>query len=90
MSGSHFYTAIADEAAHILATWPNVFSLDGPTYAVNPGPVPCSTPVYRFYNLMNGSHFYTASADRGEPCDRYLAARSIATRARRSGSDNEA
>lgn len=58
---SHFYTASAGEAANALATWPMVFSLDGPTYAVNPGPVPFSIPVYRFYNMRNGSHFYTAS-----------------------------
>ncbi len=62
VSSSHFYTASAGEAAHILATWPHIFVLDGQTYAVNPGPVPFSTPVYRFYNLRNGSHFFTASA----------------------------
>lgn len=61
VSGSHFYTASASEAAHALAAWPNVFSLDGPTFAVNPGRVANSLPVYRFYNLKNGGHFYTAS-----------------------------
>ena len=61
VSGSHFYTASPAEAANALATWPAVFQLDGPTYAVNPGVVPWSVPVYRFYNLRNGSHFYTAS-----------------------------
>ncbi len=63
VSGSHFYTASPGEAADALAKWPNVFSMDGPTYAVNPGPVSNSLPVYRFYNLKNGSHFYTASED---------------------------
>ncbi len=62
VSSSHFYTASAEEAAHILATWPHIFVLDGQTYAVNPGPVANSLPVYRFYNLRNGSHFFTASA----------------------------
>ncbi len=61
VSSSHFYTASAGEAAHILATWPHIFVLDGQTYAVNPGPVANSLPVYRFYNVRNGSHFYTAS-----------------------------
>jgi len=65
-SSSHFYTASADEAAHIIATWPTVFQLDGQTYAVNPGPVPNSTPVYRFFNKTNGSHFYTASAEEAD------------------------
>ncbi|MBN1192280.1 MAG: S8 family serine peptidase [Coriobacteriia bacterium] len=62
-SGSHFYTASDDEANTILSKWPDVFLLDGQTYAVNPGPAASSVPVYRFYNLTNGSHFYTASAD---------------------------
>ncbi len=66
VSASHFYTASLDEANHILATWPHIFTLDGQTYAVNPGPVPFSTPVYRFYNLTNGSHFYTASAEEAD------------------------
>jgi hypothetical protein len=61
VSRSHFYTASPAEAASALAKWPTVFSLDGPTYAVNPGQVPNSVAVYRFYNLRNGSHFYTAS-----------------------------
>ena len=63
VSGSHFYTASAEEAGTILARWSTVFSLDGRTYAVNPGPVADSIPVYRFYNVRNGSHFYTASED---------------------------
>ena len=59
--GSHFYTVNPAEAANAVATWPNVFSSDGPTYEVNPAPVVNSLPVYRFYNMQNGSHFYTAS-----------------------------
>ncbi len=59
--GSHFYTSSSTESANALATWPGVFQLDGATYKVNPGPVPNSLPVYRFYNVRNGSHFYTAS-----------------------------
>ncbi len=88
VSASHFYTASLDEANHILATWPNIFTLDGPTYAVNPAPVPNSVPVYRFFNLRNGSHFYTASA---EEADMVIATwpTSIATRGLRSGSGSE-
>lgn len=62
-TGSHFYTASADEVNRVLATWPGVFQLDGATYAVstsNGGGT--KAPVYRFYNVRNGSHFYTASA----------------------------
>lgn len=61
VSASHFYTASASERDHVMATWPHVFSYDGPTYAVTPYPVAGKIPVYRFYNVRNGSHFYTAS-----------------------------
>jgi hypothetical protein len=62
-SSSHFYTASLDEANHVLATWPHIYSYDGPTFAVTPWPEPAKPPVYRFYNKVNGSHFYTASLD---------------------------
>lgn len=62
VSRSHFYTPSAQEAATVLARYSNVYSLDGLTYAVNPYPVANSMPIYRFYNVRNGSHFYTASA----------------------------
>lgn len=60
-NGSHFYTASAEEANMIKTKWSSVYSYDGPTYSVSPQPVPGSVPVYRFYNVKNGSHFYTAS-----------------------------
>ncbi len=60
-SSSHFYTASLDEANHVLATWPHIYSYDGPTYAVTPYAGAGKLPVYRFYNVRNGSHFYTAS-----------------------------
>ncbi|MRS11864.1 MAG: M23 family metallopeptidase [Actinobacteria bacterium] len=60
-SGSHFYTASDQEAAATLASWPEVFSLDGRTFPVSPVQVPGSVTVYRFLNLENSSHFFTAS-----------------------------
>jgi len=60
VSKSHFYTSSATERDYAVATWPHIFSYDGPTYAVNPAEVPNSMAVYRFYNVRNGSHFYTA------------------------------
>lgn len=59
-TGSHFYTADSAEAANIMATLAHTYSYDGQTYAVNQAPVPNSIPVYRFYNVKKGSHFYTA------------------------------
>ena len=61
-SSSHFYTASEVERDHVLATWPTIYQYDGPTYEVSSSPEVAKLPVYRFYNLSNGSHFYTASA----------------------------
>ncbi len=61
-TGSHFYTASPEEKAIVLATWPNVFAYEGETYRVSRYNDGTKTAVYRFLNVRNGSHFYTASA----------------------------
>jgi hypothetical protein len=65
-SSSHFYTASEEERDYVIATWPTVYQYDGPTYEVSPSPEAAKLPVYRFYNLTNGSHFYTASAEEAD------------------------
>jgi hypothetical protein len=62
-NGSHFYTASAEERDQVIALYPSVFTYEGETYKVTPTAEPGKTPVYRFYNLRNGSHFFTASLD---------------------------
>ena len=62
-NGSHFYTASPSERDTVFARWMNIFQYDGETYSVTPGADPSKAPVYRFYNLRNGSHFYTATAE---------------------------
>lgn len=62
-NGSHFYTAFPDERDTVLHRWSDTFSLDGPAYNVCTAAVSGATPVYRFFNKVNGSHFYTASAE---------------------------
>ncbi|MGB4441884.1 MAG: pre-peptidase C-terminal domain-containing protein [Coriobacteriia bacterium] len=59
-SRSHFYTADTTERDRVITTLGYIFTYDGPTYSVNPSRVADSAPVYRFYNVRNGSHFYTA------------------------------
>lgn len=61
-NGSHFYTASVTEKNHVIATWPHVFAYEGWTYSVSTASAAGKRPVYRFYNLKNGSHFYTASS----------------------------
>jgi len=60
-NGTHFYTASAAEKASIIAHLSGTYRLDGPAYNVCVTPVAGATPVYRFYNKKNGTHFYTAS-----------------------------
>jgi hypothetical protein len=59
--GSHFYTASEAEKNAIVANLPATYLLEGPVYNVCATAVAGATPVYRFYDKVNGSHFYTAS-----------------------------
>jgi len=59
LNGSHFYTADASEKARVQRTLSSTYSLDGVGYRVNTtNPANCAR-LYRFYNRLNGSHFYT-------------------------------
>jgi len=58
-NGTHFYTADPDEAARVAATLSHIYSYDGPAYRVNTGNPSNMRTLYRFYNVPNGSHFYT-------------------------------
>jgi hypothetical protein len=60
-TGAHFYTASDAERAMVNATWPTTFVDEGPAYNVSLTPATGSTAVYRFYNVVTGTHFYTAS-----------------------------
>lgn len=67
-TGTHFYTASIEERDMVIATWPNVFTFEGPAFMVfeegwfPPDMEPGRAPVYRFFNKANTSHFYTISA----------------------------
>lgn len=63
LSKSHFYTTSASEADKVRSN-PNVFAYDGvgfDAYTEASINVPLQ-PVHRFYNMKNGSHFYTISS----------------------------
>ena len=60
-NGSHFYTASEAEKNSVIANLSATYSYDGVAYNVSATQVAGSTPVYRFFNKNNGSHFYTAS-----------------------------
>jgi hypothetical protein len=63
-NGTHFYTASAEEADHVIATWPTVYRYEGVGYAYNGANA--HDPLYRFYNRKSGSHFYTVSAEEAD------------------------
>jgi len=60
LNGSHFYTANAAEMNDVNANMQSTYQLDGVAYWVCTSPAPGATTVWRFYNRLNGSHFYTA------------------------------
>ncbi|MDO8848874.1 MAG: multicopper oxidase domain-containing protein [Coriobacteriia bacterium] len=62
LRGTHFYTASLEERDMVIATWPDVFTYEGIAYNISATEAVDTMPVYRFYNVRTGSHFYTASA----------------------------
>ena len=61
-NGTHFYTASASERDHIIATLAASYRYEGVAFSINTSDPDNVSPLYRFYNFTNGSHFYTASA----------------------------
>ena len=60
-SGSHFYTASLAERDSTIANLSATYHYEGVAYSINTSDPDNSAPLYRFYNMSNGSHFYTAS-----------------------------
>ncbi len=60
-TGAHFYTASVAEKNNVQANLSAIYSYDGPAYNVCVTPLADAQTVYRFYNKINGAHFYTAS-----------------------------
>ena len=61
-TGTHFYTASAAEKNWVLATLAAAYRLEGVAYWVNTANPANNVPLYRFFNMKTGTHFYTASA----------------------------
>jgi hypothetical protein len=60
-NGSHFYTATLSECNKVIDTLDTIYTYEGPAYQVDTSNALNSSPLYRFYNKKNGSHFYTSS-----------------------------
>jgi len=61
VNGSHFYTADPAEKNDVLTNLSDTYSLDGVSYRIRNANPANNQPLFRFYNKVNGSHFYTAS-----------------------------
>ncbi len=61
--GSHFYTINGAERNSIISSLPE-YSYEGPAFYTYPtaSGTPGLSPIYRFFNTRNGSHFYTINA----------------------------
>jgi len=60
----HFYTASEAEKNNILAHLSGTYSLEGVAFALDESAPANDSPLYRFFNFKQGTHFYTA--DEGE------------------------
>ncbi len=62
-TGAHFYTSNEAEKDSVRAMLASMLRFEGIAYWVNVANPGNDTPLYRFYNVRTGSHFYTANAD---------------------------
>ncbi|MFB9309909.1 hypothetical protein ACFFRL_11995 [Agromyces hippuratus] len=56
---AHFYTISETERDHVIATWPRVWSYEGPKYEAFDSQVAGTVPLYRFWSNRYQAHFYT-------------------------------
>ena len=61
LDGSHFYTSNQAEATNVRDNLTYNYTYEDISYFTNTNQVPGTIPVYRFYDFLNGSHFYTAN-----------------------------
>jgi hypothetical protein len=62
VNGTHFFTISPEERDYVIATWPTIFNYEGISWHASPTPRTGWVPVYRFFNTITGTHFYTTSA----------------------------
>ncbi len=60
-NGSHFYTINVAERDSIIALQSFTYLDESVAYSINQSNPANVTPLFRFFNFRNGTHFYTAS-----------------------------
>jgi hypothetical protein len=61
LQGAHFYTADQSEASYVNDNLWHTFRYEGIAYYAFPDSGVGRDPVYRFYNFLQGVHFYTTN-----------------------------
>ena len=56
----HFYTASVPEMKNVVAKLSNTYTLEGIAFAIDTSATANNSPLFRFYNRKQGTHFYTA------------------------------
>ncbi|MCF7838266.1 MAG: pre-peptidase C-terminal domain-containing protein, partial [Candidatus Marinimicrobia bacterium] len=59
VSGSHFYTRNQAERDHLIANLSHAWNYEGTAWHAFATQAANTTPIYRFYSPLSGSHFYT-------------------------------
>ena len=60
-NGAHFYTVSDAERIDLWTRLSNIYRYEGVVWTVDYASPAANQPLHRFYNVVNGSHFYTAS-----------------------------
>ena len=60
-TGTHFYTASEAERDSVQAHLASTYTLEGVAFAIDAASPQNDAPLYRFFNVRTGTHFYTAS-----------------------------
>jgi len=59
--GSHFYTSNVAEKNNTVNNLSKTYRFEGMAYELNTSSTSAVAPLYRFYNMKKGVHFYTVS-----------------------------
>ena len=79
-TGTHFYTVDPAEKTRVETTLASTYTYEGIAYYVASGAATGATPVYRFFNKKNQTHFYTADpAEKATRAEHALASGSSST-----------
>jgi hypothetical protein len=57
----HFFTISEADKNYVIATWPDIWTYEGPVFCAFTTQAPGTLPIYRFWSTVYMGHFYTIS-----------------------------